>query len=310
MPEFIDYYATLGVSKNASQDEIRKAYRKLARKYHPDMNQGNEQASRKFKEINEANEVLSDADKRKKYDQYGKDWQHAEQFEKMRRQGGGAHQHYTYDDMGSMGGFEGGSFSDFFRSIFGDMGGANFQGRGRGRSFKGQDIETDLSLSLEDALKSEKRTVTVNNKQIRFTIPAGVEDGQTIRLRGQGQPGYGDAPPGDLYITFRFKKHPVFERKGHDLYTKIQIDLFTALLGGEVEIPTLQGSVRMKIKAGTQNHSTLRLRNKGYPRYKQEQDFGHLYVELQVKLPAELSEAEQKLVKEWQELREGVHSRV
>lgn len=308
MPNFIDYYATLGVNKNASQDEIRKAYRKLARKYHPDVNSGDEDSVRKFKEVNEANEVLSDPEKRKKYDQYGKDWQHAEQFEKMRRDN--PYQHYTYN---SNAGFEGGGFSDFFRSIFGDMGmggmGAQsgFSAQGR-RSFKGQDLETELQLTLEDALVSEKRTITINGKQLRFTIPAGVEDGQTIRIRGQGQPGGNGAPAGDLYITFRFAPHPVFERKGDNLHTQIQIDLFTALLGGEVEIPTLQGPVRMKIKAGTQNGSKLRLRNKGYPIYKQADHYGHLYVDIQVSLPTELSAAEEKLLREWQDLRKGVRA--
>ena len=297
MTDFIDYYATLGVNKNASQDDIRKAYRKLARKYHPDVNAGNDKTERKFKEVNEANEVLSDPDKRKKYDQYGKDWQHADQFEKMRHQRGP--QHYTYGDAS---GFEGGGFSDFFQSIFGNMGG---QGRGYSQVAKGQNMEAELELKLEDALDSEKRTITVNNKQIRFTVPAGIDDGQTIRIRGQGQPGMGGGPAGDLHITFRFKKHPKFERKGENLYTRVHVDLFTALLGGEVEIPTLQGSLRMKIKAGTQNGSKLRLREKGYPIYQKPNQYGHLYAEIQVDLPTNLTEKEENLIKEWKELKLG-----
>lgn len=302
MADFIDYYKSLGLSKTASQDDIRKAYRKLARKYHPDVNPDNEEMSRKFKEINEANEVLSDKDKRKKYDQYGKDWQHADQLDKMRRQGGGGQQ-YTY---GQDGGEEQG-FSDFFQSIFGGGGGGGFRGFGGGqqRSFKGQDVKADLQLSLADASQTHKRTISINNKQIRFTVPAGVSDGQTIKLGGHGQAGTQGGPAGDLYLTFRFENDPQFERQGDNLFTRSEIDIFTALLGGEIEVPTLAGKVRLKVKAGTQNGSKMRLKGKGYPIYKQEGKSGDLYVEIAVRLPEVLSEAEQELVKNWQQIREG-----
>ncbi len=299
MADFIDYYKSLGLSKSASQDDIRKAYRKLARKYHPDVNPDNEEMSRKFKEINEANEVLSDKDKRQKYDQYGKDWQHADQLDKMRRQGGGGGQQYTYAQEG----FEQQGFSDFFQSIFGG-GGGGFGGRQQ-RSFKGQDTKADLHLSLTDASETHKRTISVNGKQIRFTVPAGVTDGQSIKLAGQGQGGMQGGPAGDLYLTFRFENDPQFERQGDNLFTRSEIDIFTALLGGDVEVPTLAGKVRLKVKAGTQSGSKMRLKGKGYPIYKQEGKAGDLYVEIAVRLPESLTEAEQELVKNWQEIREG-----
>ncbi|MEZ0370501.1 MAG: DnaJ C-terminal domain-containing protein [Candidatus Sericytochromatia bacterium] len=301
---YIDYYATLGVSKSASQDDIRKAFRKLARENHPDVNPGDEAAVRRFKQVNEANEVLSDPEKRKKYDQYGKDWEHAEQFEKMRAQGGSPFgQQYTYGSEG----MDEQSFSDFFQSIFGGghfsgMGGMG-GGRQQARAFKGQDIKADLALNLEDAYRTHKRTINVNGKQIRITIPAGVEDGQTIRLREHGQPGAQGGPPGDLYLSFRFEPDPRFERQGADLVTRSKVDLFTALLGGEVEIQTLSGPLRMKLKPGTQSGSKLRLKGKGYPEYKQDDHFGDLYVEVQVELPNALSEAEQELVRDWARLR-------
>jgi len=305
--DYIDYYKTLGLSKGASQDDIRKAYRKLAREHHPDVNPGNEAAVRKFQQINEANEVLGDPDKRKKYDQYGKDWEHAEAFEKMKAQGGGQpFGQYTYAG-GSPEGMDEGGFSDFFQSLFG---GGRFQGFGGGmggggrqRAFKGQDITANLELTLEDAYQTHKRTIEVNGKQIRITIPAGVEDGQTIRLRGHGQPGAQGGPAGDLLLTFRFDPDDDVERLKEDLYVHAHVDLFTALLGGDLEIKTFSGPLRLKVKPGTQNGSKLRLKGKGYPVYKQEGSFGDLYVELLVDLPTQLSEAEHKLVQEWAQLR-------
>lgn len=301
--DFIDYYATLGVNKSASQDDIRKAYRKLARQHHPDVNPGNEAATR-FKQISEAYEVIGDADKRKKYDQYGKDWAHADQIEKMRRQGGNPFDQYTYSGGGD--GMEGQDFSDFFQSIFGGRGFGGLGGFGRQqqpRNQKGQDIKADLMLDLADAFETHKRTIEVNGKQIRINVPAGAEDGQTIRLRGHGQPGAQGGQPGDLYLTFKFEPDSRFERKGSDLHTKTRVDLFTALLGGEHEVQTLNGPVRIRVKAGTQTGSKLRLKGKGLPVNKEEDRRGDLYVELQVELPGSLSEAEEKLVRDWAELR-------
>lgn len=295
---YIDYYKVLGVSKSASQDDIRKAYRKLARQYHPDLNKDNESAAQRFKEINEANEVLSDAEKRKKYDTYGKDWEHAAQFERMRQQGGGG--------RGGFGGFGGGGgdFSDFFQSMFGGMGGFGGFGGGQPRDIKGQDIKADVHLELRDAAETHKRTLNINGKQLRVTIEAGTKDGQTIRLRGHGQPSPMGGSPGDLYITFHVNKDRDFERKEDNLYTQAEVDLFDALLGGEVDVKTLSGTVRLKIKPGTQSGSKMRLKGKGFPRYKAS-GAGDLYVEIQVKLPEQLSEAEEKLLREWQALRQG-----
>jgi curved DNA-binding protein len=300
---YIDYYKVLGVSKSSSQDDIRKAYRKLARKYHPDLNKDDESSAQKFKEINEANEVLSDSEKRKKYDTYGKDWEHAAQFDRMRQQQGGR----GGGGFGGMGGGGGGAdFSDFFQSMFGGMGGfSGFGGMGgQPREVKGQDLKTEVSLGLKEAAETHKRTLNINGKQLRITIDAGIKDGQSIRLRGHGQPSPMGGTPGDLYIDFKIHKDPDFERKEDNLYTRAEVDLFNALLGGEVDVKTLGGTVRLKIKAGTQSGSKMRLKGKGMPHYKSD-GAGDLYVEIHVKTPEQLTEAEETLVREWQALRQG-----
>ncbi|PIQ27789.1 molecular chaperone DnaJ [bacterium (Candidatus Blackallbacteria) CG17_big_fil_post_rev_8_21_14_2_50_48_46] len=306
---FIDYYQTLGLDKKASADEIKKAYRKLARKYHPDVNPNNEGASRKFKQVNEANEVLSDPDKRKKYDTYGEQWQHADQIEQMRRHQGQGQQ-YTYNtDFGD-------GFSDFFHSVFGSMfgnnpfagGGNPFAGGGprpgqNRRPAKGQDYETEVQLTLEDLLHDHKRTLTIDGRQIRLTIPAGVPDGQTIRVRNQGGEGGPGTEKGDLYVTFRVRSHPSLERKEADLHLKLDLDLYTAILGGELEIRTLEGSLRLKIRPGTQNGTRMRLREKGLPVYKNNTQRGDLFVNLEVRLPEELSAEEKELFEKLAALR-------
>lgn len=285
--DYIDYYKILDLKKDASTDDIKKAYRKLARKHHPDLNPNNEEANKKFQQINEANEVLSDPDKRKKYDKYGKDWQHADQLdaqEQQRRQyqspGGGS----SYS-----GGFGGEDFSDFFSSMFGGGGGRS----SRNSPFKGQDYNADLQLNLVDAYTTHKQTLTVNGKQVRINIPAGVENGQKIKLAGYGAPGVNNGPPGDLYIKFNISDHPRFKRKGNDIYIQEEVDLYTAILGGEKIVETLNGKVKLKIPEGTQPDTTLRLKGKGFPIYKKEDQFGDLYVKWQVKLPTNLN-AEQK----------------
>lgn len=296
--EYIDYYKTLGLDKNASTDDIKKAYRKLARKYHPDVNPNNKEAHKKFQELNEANEVLSDPEKRKKYDQYGKDWQHAEQFEKARQQQQRQRTYTGSDEY--FGGGEESTFSDFFESLFGGMGGRSNR---RETKFRGQDFQAQLHLHLREAYITHQRTVTLDGKNIRITIPAGVEDGQKIRLKGHGAPGVNGGPNGDLYITFVIQEDPQFKRLGNDLYTTAEIDLYTAVLGGEATIDTLSGKLKLKVPAGTQNDVRTRVRGKGFPVYKKEGEFGDLYITYKVKVPTNLSEKEKQLFTELSKLR-------
>lgn len=289
--EYIDYYEVLGVSKNATEKDIKKAYRKLARKYHPDVNPNNALAEQKFKEINEANEVLGDPEKRKKYDQYGKDWQHAEEFEKSRQQQGShntSEQHYSGD-------FGGGDFSDFFEAMFG---GGGFSGSGGQVKFRGQDFNAELRLQLRDAYKTHKQTLTVNGKKIRITIPAGIENGQTIKITGHGGPGRNGGPNGDLYITLSIENSTDFKRDGSNLYKNVALDLYTAVLGGDLTIDTFDGKAKLKIKPETQNGATVKLKGKGFPVYKKEGLFGDLFITYDLKTPTNLSVEEKELFKQ------------
>ena len=308
---YIDYYKILGVDKNASQDDIKKAFRKLARKYHPDLNPNDPSAKDKFQEINEANEVLSDPEKRKKYDEYGEHWKHADEFEaqKKARQhaggGGGGFSgvggdggSYWYSSVGE--GFSGGDaggFSDFFESMFGHRGGG-----GRGNAgFRGQDFNAELHLSLRDAARTHKQVLNVNGKQVRITIPAGVADGQVIKLKGYGGEGINGGPAGDLYITFKIAEDSVFKRLGDDLYVDVEMDLYTAVLGGEKVIDTLEGKVKLKIKPETQNGTKVRLKGKGFPVYKKEGQFGDLIITYSVKIPTNLTDRQKELFRELQQ---------
>lgn len=294
--DFIDYYKILGIDKSASEDDIKKAYRKLARKHHPDLNPNDNEAKNKFQQINEANEVLSNAEKRKKYDQYGKDWQHAEQFDKQKQ-----HQQYQqsqYQNAQPFGGNGGGDFSSFFESMFGGAGQQRSQAK-----YKGQDYEAQLNLSLEDAMKTHQETLSVNGKSIRITIPAGIENNQKIKLTGHGAPGANGGPAGDLYITFIIAPHPIFKRLNNDLYTTNTIDLYTALLGGETTIDTLTGKVKLKVNPETQQDTKVRLKGKGFPVYKKENEFGDLYVTYQIALPTKLTEKQKELFTELSKLK-------
>jgi curved DNA-binding protein len=284
--EFIDYYQVLGVDKSASEEEIKKAYRKLARKLHPDLNPNDKEAHRKFQQVNEANEVLSDPEKRKKYDQYGKDWQHAEQFEQQRSARRPAQPSGGQDFYGE----SGEDFSSFFESLFG-----HDAGRGRRAKFRGQDYQAELHIGLAEVMSTHQHTLTVNGKNIRITIPAGIENGQVIKLKGHGAPGVNGGPAGDLYITFVITPHPDFKRSGWDLYTTATLDLYTALLGGETTIETLTGKVKMKVGPETQQGTKIRLKGKGVPVYKKEGEAGDLYVTYEVKLPVNLTEEQKKL---------------
>lgn len=292
--EFIDYYKILGVDKSASEEDIKKAYRKLARKLHPDLNPNDKEAHRKFQQVNEANEVLSDPEKRKKYDQYGKDWQHAEQFEQQRSQ---QRQQSQYSGGPNFAGEDDSDFSSFFESMFG--GG----GRQRQTKFRGQDYNAELKMHLTDAMETHQQTLTVNGKNVRITIPAGVENGQVIKLKGYGAPGVNGGPAGDLFITFSILPHPHFKRSGNDLYTDTNIDLYTALLGGETTIDTLKGKVKLKVNPETQPGTKIRLKGKGFPVYKKEGEAGDLYVTYHVKLPTNLTEKEKQLFTELSKLK-------
>jgi len=302
---YIDYYKVLGVDKNASENDIKKAYRKLARKYHPDLNPNDKESEKKFKEINEANEVLSNPENRKKYDKYGEHWQQADEIEKQRTQqqdyGGGA----GGSAFSGFGGFGGGGydesdFSDFFQSMFG---GERTQGGRRNVKFKGQDIQAQLHLSLRNVYTTQKHTINVNGKKIRITIPAGVKDGQTIRVKGMGGVGINGGPNGDLYITFAIDDDPKFKRVGDDLYTKADIDLYTAVLGGETMVDTMSGKVKLKVKPGTQCGTKVRLKGKGFPVYKKDGQFGDMYVTFNVKIPTNLNDKQKKLFEQLAKLK-------
>lgn len=292
---YIDYYKILGLDKNASEDEIKKAFRKLARKYHPDLNPNDKTAHKKFQEINEANEVLSDPEKRKKYDKYGKDWQHAEEFEKARQSQARQQQYSSGGNpfAGAGGGDE--DFSDFFSSMFGRSEGTR---NGRQAKYRGQDYNAELHLQLRDTYTTHQKTITVNGKNLRITIPAGVEDGQVIKLKGHGGEGINGGPNGDLYITFVIAPDPVFKRSGNDLHTTVEVDLYTAILGGDVTLETLSGKLKLKVNAETQNGTKIRLKGKGFPVYKSEGQFGDLFVTYSVKIPTNLTEKQKELFRQ------------
>ena len=302
---FIDYYKVLGVERNASQDDIKKAYRKMARKYHPDLNKDDPNAKDKFQEINEANEVLSDPEKRKKYDEYGEHWKHADEFKAereayQRAQQSGGQSAYWYSVNGDdfMGGFGRGNasgFSDFFEQLFGHGASAGRSGRGYNMMSRGGDIEAQMNLSLREAAVTHKQTFSVNGENLRITIPAGIADGQMIKLKGHGEKGSNGAPDGDLYITFQIAPDPDFKREGDDLFTDVDIDLYTAVLGGSVNVKTIDGMVKLKVNPGTQNDTKVRLRGKGFPVYKKEGTFGDLIVTYHVDIPTALSEKQKEL---------------
>jgi len=289
---FVDYYKILGIEKTATPNEIKTAYRKLARKHHPDLHPNDINAKKNFQQINEANEVLSDPEKRKKYDQYGKDWKHADEFENARQY---QEQSSNHRGAGYSGAQSQGDFSDFFESMFG---GAASGGRRRQVKYRGEDYNAELHLDLIDAYKTHKQTLTVNGKNIRITIPAGIENGQTIKISGHGGPGINGGPDGDLYITFSVANHPKIKRLGDNLYTTVDLDLYTAVLGGEITMDTLDRKVKLTVKPETQNGSKIKLKGKGFPVYKNEGQFGDLYVTYAIKIPTNLTDKQKALFTE------------
>ncbi len=299
--EFKDYYEVLGAPKDADEKAIKAAYRKLARKYHPDVNPNKAEAETKFKEINEAYEVLSDKDKRAKYDQFGADWQRAQQsgqtgdFDWSRYQAGqqpGGHTRYTTEDLQDLFG-EGAPFSDFFTQLFG-AGAAQAQPR----AARGRDIEQPVTVTLAEAYKGTvRRLKRSDGPTIEVKIPPGVDNGSRMRVKGHGMPGR-RGQPGDLWLVISVEDDPRFVREGNDLHTRVQVPLYAAMLGGEATVPLLEGKARLRIPAETQPGSELRLKGQGMPVYGDARTRGDLYVGIDVRLPVRLSEKERALLKE------------
>jgi curved DNA-binding protein len=309
--EYKDYYKILGVDKRASEREIKKAYRKLARRYHPDVNPNHKQAEEKFKAINEAYQVLSDPQKRQKYDQLGANyfrWQQQggdprgfDWSQWSTGQPGGAR--VEYGDLNDL--FGAGNFSDFFQSIFGGAGGT--QQRHSGRPWnrqKGRDYEKPIEITLEQAAHGTQRLLSPDGERITVKIPPGVKTGSKVRVAGKGGPGPRGAPPGDLFLKITVRPHATFERQGDHLYCQVPVDLYTAVLGGDVEVPTLNGPVRLKIPAGTQGGKSFRLRGKGMPSLRDAKKRGDLYVKIRIAVPKRIGRKERALFKELRQIKE------
>lgn len=304
--EYKDYYKILGVAKKASEDEIKKAYRKLAIKYHPDKNAGDKQAEAKFKEINEANEVLSNAEKRRRYNELGSNWKNYQQtsgqggfdWSKYQQQGGGGQTYYTdFGDLGSSFGGGGGGFSDFFEAFFGGSGFREAKPVGR-KAYKGEDMQAELPITLEEAYKGAEKIFEVNGQTIKLKVKKGVSEGQILKLTGKGSPGSNVGAGGDLLITIKVKKHPMFNRIDDDLYLDLPVDIYTAVLGGKTEISTFKGKTKISIPPETPNGKTLRLPGLGMAKYGKENMYGDMYVKIDLQTPKNLTPEEIKLFKE------------
>ncbi len=310
--EYKDYYKTLGVDKNADEKAIKRAFRKLARQHHPDMNPGDPKSEERFKELNEAYEVLSDPEKRRKYDQLGADWQH---FERSGGQPGdfdwsrwattgtgqpGERVYVRYGTPEDLEGMFGGDspFSDFFSQIFGGMGGSPGATRVQSRMPRRQDLEQPLEITLQEAFAGTKRILQREGQRLEVKIPAGVKTGTRVRVGGEGK-------TGDVYLRVTVLPDSRFERKEDDLHTAVSADLFTLVLGGEIRVPTLEGDVVLKVPAGTQNGRSFRLRGKGMPKLSQPEQRGDLYVKVEVKLPTELTAKQKQLFEELKRIADG-----
>ena len=299
---FQDYYEVLGLKKDASADAIKKAYRKLARKYHPDINPNDAEAKKKFQAVNEANEVLSDPEKRSKYDKYGEHWEHADEIEKQRAQQdkgagfggfGGSSEHFSKEDYGA--------YSDFFDQMFGGRTGSTSSRGGFGnQAFKGEDIHAVFNVTFTSVFEDQKQTIEINGKKIRFTIPKGIKNGQEIKIKGHGHPGFNNGPKGDLYIQFKIEPDSRFERKGDNIHVKLKTDFTNLILGGDALVQTPSGNVKIKIKAGSQNLQKVKLSGKGIPHYK-KQGNGDLIIELIASLPKTITEEQRDLLTKFKE---------
>jgi curved DNA-binding protein len=311
--EYKDYYKILGLSKNATKDEIKKAYRKLARKYHPDINPKNIDAAGKFSEINEANEVLSDDEKRRKYDTLGADWQqyqNRDEKKSSKQQGfdwshhaageNSRAQSFSQEDLNDM--FGQGNFSDFFQSFF-SSGKQGQRNQGPVYSMKGQDLRAELFLDIEEAYTKTVKTIILDGKTLRITLNPGTRDNQVIKLKGKGAPGINGGENGDLFITLKINPHPVFKREGDDLFMDMPVSIYKALLGGEQTIRLISGSIKVKIKPETLSGTTLRIKGKGFPIYGKKEQFGDLYVKVILDLPTNLSPKEKELITELAKIR-------
>jgi len=297
--DYKDYYKVLGVKKDASADEIKKAYRKLAIKHHPDKNAGDKAAEDKFKEANEANEVLSDPEKRKKYDELGENWQQNQQYQQYANQGRGARGGFSTEEFYG----DGGQFSSFFESIFGS--GAGFGGARQrsSRPQKGENQEATITLTVDESFHGTSKQVTLNNAKLNLKFKPGTSQGQVLRLKGKGGPGYFGGENGDLLITVNIAPNPKYEVKGSDLYFDQPLDIYTATLGGKVTVQGIDKAVTMNIPAGTDSHKTLRLKGMGMPVFGKTDERGDAYVRMVLQVPKHLSDEEKDLFTKLAELK-------
>jgi curved DNA-binding protein len=292
--DYKDYYKILGVKKDATADEIKKAYRKLAIKYHPDKNAGNKEAEDKFKEANEANEILSDTAKRKKYDEMGENWQQYQQYANNQ----GAYQQHQRPSGFNTSEFygDGNNFSDFFESIFGSGAGFGSSSRRRtSRPARGQDIEANIELTLEESFQGTSRQVTLNGAKFNLKFKPGTTEGQVLKLKGKGNPGANGGEHGDLLVTVHVLPNMRFERKGNDLYFDQPVDIYTATIGGKVAVHGIDKTIKMNIPAGTDSNKTLRLKGMGMPVYGKADERGDAYVRVVIFVPKNLTEKEKEL---------------
>jgi curved DNA-binding protein len=307
--DYKDYYKILGIGKNATTDEIRKAYRKLATKYHPDKNPGDKNAEAKFKEINEAKQVLSDPEKRKMYDKFGADWKHYKDtgergdfdWSKYPRQDSGQERTYYYQGRGDFDDIFGNEgFSDFFQTLFGK----GFRGSqtGYSRIQRGEDLRSELSITLEEAYHGTSRIFELQNQKIKLNIKPGIADNQILKLAGKGAPGYNNNPSGDLYITVKITPNNRFRREGTNLYYDLLIDIYKAILGGKVVVPTLAGRIKVDVPRGTQNGKLLRLNGQGMP-ISNDNKKGDLFVKVLVQIPVNLTNKEYEMFKKLKDMR-------